>query len=126
MRSRLPWLATDEEFETEPEDLYSQGDRPDPHKDRWKRAVGGAVSGMRQLVPPQGPLAQEEDCCTEGIADHPRFCAYCGPRTLRVRNPADRAGASATIACATHSRPEDCDEPEIDHYASRDPWYPQS
>ncbi len=25
-RSRVPWLPTDEETETEPEDLYSQGD----------------------------------------------------------------------------------------------------
>ncbi len=31
--SRLPWLQTDEEMETEPEDLYSQGDRVDSHKD---------------------------------------------------------------------------------------------
>ncbi len=28
-RSRVPWLPTDEETETEPEDLYSQGDRVD-------------------------------------------------------------------------------------------------
>ena len=32
-RSRLPWLQTDKETETEPEDLYSQGDRGDLHKD---------------------------------------------------------------------------------------------
>ena len=32
-RSRLPWLPTDEETETEPEDLYSQGDRVDSRKD---------------------------------------------------------------------------------------------
>ncbi len=32
-RSRLPWLLTDEETETEPDDMYSQGDRLDPHKD---------------------------------------------------------------------------------------------
>ncbi len=31
---RLPWLPTDDESETEPEDMYSQGDRLGPHKDR--------------------------------------------------------------------------------------------
>ncbi len=35
-RSRVPWLPTDEETETEPEDLYSQGDRVDSQKDRWE------------------------------------------------------------------------------------------
>ncbi len=54
-RSRLPWLQTDKETKTEP-DLYSQGDRLDSSKDRWERAVGGAVSGTRRLVPPRGPM----------------------------------------------------------------------
>ncbi len=54
--SRLPWLPTDEETETKPEDLYSQGDRMDPHKDRWEKAVGGAVSGTQHLIPPRGLL----------------------------------------------------------------------
>ncbi len=31
-RSRVPWLPTNEETETEPEDLYSQGDRVDRKK----------------------------------------------------------------------------------------------
>ena len=44
VQSRVLWLPTDEETETEPEDLYSQGDRVDSCKDRWERAVGGAVS----------------------------------------------------------------------------------
>ncbi len=35
-QSRVPWLPTDEETETEPEDLYSQGDRVDSRKDRWE------------------------------------------------------------------------------------------
>ncbi len=59
MQSRLLWLATGAESETEPGDLYSQGDQPDPHKDRWELAVGGAVSGIQYLVSPPptaGPL----------------------------------------------------------------------
>ncbi len=58
-RSRLPWLPTDDEPETEPEDMYSQEDRLDqldPHKDQWERAVGGAVTGITQMPPLQGPL----------------------------------------------------------------------
>ncbi len=35
-RSRVPWLSTDEETETEPEDLYSQRDRVDSCKDGWE------------------------------------------------------------------------------------------
>ncbi len=69
VRPGLPWLATDNESETEPEDLYSQGDRPDPHKDRWERAVGGVVVGIRHLVSPPGTLVGEIDCCEEGTAD---------------------------------------------------------
>ncbi len=45
-QSRLPWLATDDESGMEPEDLYSQGDRPDPLKTGWERTVGGAVGGI--------------------------------------------------------------------------------
>ncbi len=47
VRSRLPWLPTDDESGTETEDLYSQGDRPDPLKTDWERTVGGAVGGNR-------------------------------------------------------------------------------
>ena len=60
--SRVQWLPTDEETETEPEDLYSQGDRVDSRKDRWERAVGGAVSGTRRLIPLRGPLGRDPDC----------------------------------------------------------------
>ena len=56
-RSRMPWLPTDEETVTEPEDLYSLGDQVDSRKDRWERAVGGAASGTWHLVPPRGLLA---------------------------------------------------------------------
>ena len=41
LRSGLPWLPTDDESGTEPEDPYSQGDQPDP----WKTV--GAVGGNR-------------------------------------------------------------------------------
>ncbi len=68
-RSRLPWLPTDGETVTEPEDLYSQGDRMDSHKDRWEKAVGGTVSGTRRLVPPWGPFVRDPDCCEEETND---------------------------------------------------------
>ncbi len=45
-RSGLPWLDTDDESGMEPEDLYSQGDQPDPMKTGWERTVGGAVGGI--------------------------------------------------------------------------------
>ncbi len=51
IRSGLPWLPNNEETETEPEYLYSQGDRLDSHMDRWEKAVGGTVSGTRHLIP---------------------------------------------------------------------------
>ncbi len=36
LRSGLPWLPTGDESGTEPEDPYSQGDRPDPMKADWE------------------------------------------------------------------------------------------
>ncbi len=110
----------------EPEDMYSQGDRLDPHKDRWERAVGGAVDRIRQLLPPQGPLARETDCCDEGIVNHSGQCPYSESRPLRLRHPVDRAGASAMITGAAYGRTEECCDPDSDYYASRDPWYMQS
>ncbi len=68
-RSTVPWLPTDKETETEPEDLYSQGDRVDPRKDRWERAEGGAVSGTRRLVPPRDAMGRDPDCCEEETID---------------------------------------------------------
>ncbi len=41
--SGLPCLATDDESGTEPKDLYSQGDRPDPLKTGWERTVGEVI-----------------------------------------------------------------------------------
>ncbi len=43
LRSGLPWIATDDESATEPEDPYSQGNRPDFLKAECERTVGGAV-----------------------------------------------------------------------------------
>ncbi len=71
-RARLLWLPTDDETETKPEDMYSQRDRLDPHKDPWEKAVGGAVSGTRQIIPPWGPLVREPDCCEEGANNQSR------------------------------------------------------
>ena len=125
-RSRVPWLPTDEETETEPEDLYSQGDRADSHKDRWERAVGGAVSGTQRLVPPRGPLGRDPDCCEEEMNDRSQQSRYGESRPLRYGHPAGRAGASATVTCATYGEIDDCCESEDDCYSSRDPWYMQS
>ncbi len=40
--------------------------------------------------------------------------------------PADSAGASATVSSAVHSSRDNCCEPYIDYWASRDPSYTQS
>ena len=61
-RSGLPWLPTDDESGTEPEDPYSQGDRPDPWKADWERTVGGAVGGNRRLAPPCVLLVEDAEC----------------------------------------------------------------
>ncbi len=53
----------------EPEDPYSQGDRPDPLKTGWERAAGGAVGGNRRLVPPGVVLVEETECCDGRIMD---------------------------------------------------------
>ncbi len=58
VRSGLPCLPTDDESGTEPEDLYSQGDRPDPLKTDWERAVGG----NRRLAPPRVLLVEDAEC----------------------------------------------------------------
>ncbi len=39
VRSGLPWLPTDDESGTEPEDPYSQSNRPDPWKADWEWTV---------------------------------------------------------------------------------------
>ncbi len=125
-RSRVPWLSTDEETETEPEDLYSQGDRVDSRKDRWERAVGGAANGIRRLLHPRGPLGRDPDCCEEEMNDRSQQSRYGETRPFRLGHPAGHAGASATVTRATYGVTEDCCEPEGDCYSSRDPWYTQS
>ncbi len=47
-------------------------------------------------------------------------------RPYRVRYPANRTSASATLYSAERSCTEDYGEPEVDYYADRDPWYTQS
>ena len=83
-RSRLPRLPTDDESETEPEDMYSQGDRLDPNKDQWEKAVGGAVCGACQVIPPRGPLVRETDCCDERAVDPSRQHQYNEPRNVQT------------------------------------------
>ncbi len=61
-RSGLPWLPTDDESGTEPEDPYSQGDRPDPWKADWERTIGGAVGGNRRLGQPRMLLLEDAEC----------------------------------------------------------------
>ncbi len=94
MRLRLPWLSTDEETETKPEDFYSQGDRVDSCKDRWEKAVGGIVSETRRLIPPQGPLVRDPDCCEEEPNDRSRQSWYGESRPFRLGQPAGHAGGS--------------------------------
>ncbi len=125
-RSRVPWLPTDEETETEPEDLYSQGDRVDSRKDRWERGVGGAASGIRRLLPPRGPLGRDPDCREEETQERSQQSRYGETRPFGLGHPAGRSGASATVTRATYEETEDCYEPEGDCYNSRDPWYTQS
>ncbi len=125
-RSRVPWLSTDEETETEPEDLYSQEDHVDSGKDRWERAVGGAVSGTRHLVPPRGPLGRESDCCEEEMNERSQQSRYGESRPFKLGHPEGRAGASATVTCAMYGEADDCCESEGECCSSRDPWYTQS
>ena len=81
------------------------------------------MSGIRQMMPPRGPLAREADCCEEGIIDHSRQCQYNEARPLRLRYPVDLAGGSATISSAAYAGTDECCDPDSDYYVSRDPWY---
>ncbi len=125
-RVRVPWLPTDEETDTEPEDLYSQGDQVDSRKDRWERAVGGAVSGTRHLIPPRGSLGRDPDYCEEEVIDRSQQSRYGESRPFRLGHPVGHAGASATVTRATCGETDDCCEPEGDCYSSQGPWYTQS
>ncbi len=57
-RSRLPWLPTDYETETEPEDMYSQGHRLDPNKDRWEKPWEQQYVGHDRLFPRRAPWSK--------------------------------------------------------------------
>ncbi len=92
--------------------MYSQGDRLDPHKYRLKKAVGEAVSGTRQIIPPRGPLVRQPNC------DRTRQYQYGEPRPFRLRQPAYRTGASATITHAAYGGTDECCDPEDDNYGS--------
>ncbi len=81
---KLPWLATDDESGIEPEGVYSQGDRPDPLKAGWQRAVDGFVGGIRQLAPPHAILTEESECCEERMTDYSRPRQYSKSRPYRV------------------------------------------
>ncbi len=120
-RSRVPWLPTDEETETEPEDLYSHGNRIDSRKDRWELAAGGATSGIRRLLSPRGLLSRDPECYEEEMNDRSQQSRYGESRPLRLGHPAGRSGASATITRAPYKETEDCCEPAGECYSSREP-----
>ncbi len=58
----------------EPENVYSQGHRPNPLKYGWEQAIGGPVGGVRYLVPPHTALTEETEFCEERMADYSRPC----------------------------------------------------
>ncbi len=126
LRSGLPWLPTDDESGTEPEDPYSQGDRPDPMKADWERAVGGAVGGTRQLVPPRVLLVEDAECHDGRIPDPPSLGACDEPRLYRDRAPVTSASSGVTTYETDRNGTADWGEHETDCYIVRDPWYTQS
>ncbi len=126
VRSGLPWLPTDDESGTEPEDPYSQGDRPDPLKTDWERTVGGAVGGNRRLVPPRVLLVQVADYREGRILDNSSLRACDEPRLYRERAPVTNASSGVTTYGVERSCAADYAEPETDGYMTRDPWYTQS
>ncbi len=126
LQSGLPWLAADDESWTEPEDPYSQGDRPDPLKTGWERIVGGAVGGTRQLVPPHVILVEDTECCEGRVMDPPSLRQNSESRPYRGRYPANCTSASAMLYSAEKGRTEDYGEPEADYCMDRDLWYMQS
>ncbi len=92
-------------------------------KYRWERPVGGAVSGIRRLLPPGGPLGRDPNCREDETQEQSQQSRYGETRPYRLGHPAGRSGASATVTRATYEETEDCCEPEGDCYSSRDPWY---
>ncbi len=126
LQSGLPWLPTDDESGTEPEDLYSQGDRPDPRKADWERTVGGAVGGNRWLVQPRVLLVGDAECCEERMMDTSSQSACDEPRLYRERAPVNHVNSSAMAYGIERNHTTDYGEPEADCYITRDPGYTQS
>ncbi len=88
--------------------------------------MGGAVYGTIQVIPPQGALVRNTDCCEEGVVDRSRRCQYGQSRPFRLRHPADRAGVNATIASAAYGGTDECCDPDSDYYTTRDSRYTHS
>lgn len=65
-------MATDDESEMEPEDLYSQVNHADPQRSSWERTGGGAVGGVRYLAHPRGPVSGETDISRGNLAEGSR------------------------------------------------------
>ncbi len=126
LRSGLPWLPTDDESGTEPEDPYSQGDRPDPLKVDWERTVGGAVGGNRRLAPPRVLLVEDAECREERILDSSSLRACDEPRLYREHAPVTKASSGVTAYGAERNCTADYGKHETDGYIARDPWYTQS
>ncbi len=126
LRSGLPWLPTDDEYGTEPEDAYSHGDRPDPLKADWERTVGGAVGGNRRLVPPHVILVEDAECCDGKIMDPSSQRACEEQRLYRERALVDHTSLGGTAYGAERTHTADYGEPETNYYVDRDPWYTQS
>ena len=126
LRSGLPWLPTDDESGTEPEDPYSQGDQPDPLKTDWERTVGGAVGGNRRLAPPHVLLVEEADYREGRILDNSSLRACDESRLYRERAPVTNASSGVTAYGVERSCAADYSELEADGYVARDPWHAQS
>ncbi len=125
-RSGIPWLPTDDESGTKPEDPYSQGDRPDPLKTDWERTVGGAVGGSRRLAPPRGLLVEEANYREGRMLDNSSLRACDEPRLYRERAPVTNASSGVTAYGVERSCAADYSELEADGYVARDLWHTQS
>ncbi len=123
LQSGLPWLPTDDESGTEPEDPYSHGDQPDPLKADWERTVEGAVGGSRRLVPRRVVLVEDAECCDGRIMDPSSQRASDELRPYRERGPVNHANVGATAYSAGRSHAADYDEPKTNYYVDRDLWY---
>ena len=126
LRSGLPWLPTDDESGMEPEDPYSQGDRPDSRKTDWERTVGGAMGGNRRLAPPHVLLVEDAECREERVLNSSSLRACDEPRLYRERVPVTNASSGIATYGIDGNCTADYGEPEVDGYIARDPWYTQS